>query len=124
MWKCLFSRKFPGNLRGVAEVGITTVNLCVLWLPCLIIIENDHAKILMYDTLTFHGLPKKIFLKYHTDHKSLKNLKIWYFAQIYTRFIEHQNFKGYFDARTEFDFVTHFSEHLPYIWCVNLVRAW
>ncbi len=30
----------------------------------------------------------------------------------YTRFMEQKISKGYFDARTEFDFVTHFWEYL------------
>ncbi len=67
----------------------------------------------MYDMLTVHGFPKKIFLKYSTGFKYFKNVKIWNFAK---KFIpgswNKKKSKCCFDARTEFDFVTHFWEYL------------
>ncbi len=75
--------------------------------------ENDHINILMYDILLVHGLPQKYFLNTVQDANLWKTSKCGILQKNYTRFIEQKKSKGYFDARTEFNFVTHFWEYLP-----------
>ena len=74
--------------------------------------ENDHTNILMYDMLIVHALPQKYFWNTIQDANPWKTEKNGILQKFYTGFIEQKNFKGYFDARTEFDFVTHFWEYL------------
>ncbi len=47
------------------------------------------------------------------DGNLWKTSKYGILQKFYTGFMEQKNSKGYFDAVTEFDFVTHFLEYLP-----------
>ena len=74
--------------------------------------ENDHTNILMYDMLRVHGLSQKYFKNTTQDANVWKMSKYGILQKNYATFIERKNSKGYYDARTEFDFVTHFWEYL------------
>ena len=114
IWKCLFSWKFPGNLRG--RGGRSRYNYCQSL--CFVVIMPDYDGEWSYQYFDVWYVDSswsspKIFLKYHTGCKFLKNVKKWNLAKILCQVHRTKKSNGYFDARTEFELVTHFWEYLP-----------
>ncbi len=92
------------GLQKLYEVSITSVNPWNLWFLCLIIMQNNHTNILMNNMLTVHGLPKKYFWNTVQDSNILIMSKYGTLQKNLYQVRGTKKSKGYFDARTEFDF--------------------
>ena len=95
-WSVCGNSYFPGNFLeilgwGVAEVSVTSVYPWNFWFLCLIIVQNDHNNILMYDMLTVHGLTKKYFWNTVEDLNIWKRQNMELCKKINATFMEQKN---------------------------------